>query len=285
MTTARCGRRCSEGTFCGTSRRIAQFRIKFRRRALAHGLVLAATGWLIITNPDAALAQATGIIRSESAPVRLISLTLNKSRSFRIDRPFSSSAVVGAPELLDAVPLTDHSLYLQGKKIGTTNVSVFDQSMRLIGILDVEVVADTGMILERIRATTGARGVRMTSSNAQVVLSGEVPDAVTADRVVSLAKSLYPDVPVINSMAVASAQQVMLKVRFLEVERTAARALGVNWFGGNPSGARGVNIGAGTPTYNPSVRPDGGSPSVSIRRGLGGAGSSAVWRRPRQLDQ
>ncbi|HKF10637.1 MAG TPA: pilus assembly protein N-terminal domain-containing protein [Xanthobacteraceae bacterium] len=35
-------------------------------------------------------------------------------------------------------------LYIQGKKVGTTNVSVFDQSMKLIGVLDVEVAIDAG---------------------------------------------------------------------------------------------------------------------------------------------
>jgi pilus assembly protein CpaC len=186
-----------------------------------------------------------GVIQNENAPVRFVIVTLNKSRSFRIDHAFSS-AVVGAPDIIDALPLTDRTLYLQGKKIGTTNVSVFDQAMRLIAIIDVEVAADTGIIQEKIRATTGARGIRVTSNNGQVVLGGEVTDAVTADRAVALAKSLNPDTAVVNSMIVASPQQVMLKVRFLEVARSAARSLGVNWFAGNKGGTRGFNTGNGS---------------------------------------
>jgi len=38
--------------------------------------------------------------------------------------------------------MSDRVLYIQGKKVGTTNVSVFDQSMKLIGVLDVEVAID-----------------------------------------------------------------------------------------------------------------------------------------------
>jgi pilus assembly protein CpaC len=186
--------------------------------------------------------ENAGIIESENAPVRAVTVMVNKSRTFRIDRPFSA-AVPGSPEILDVLPMTDRTLYLQGKKIGTTNVSMFDQNMRLIGILDVEVGADTGNVQDKIRATTGARGIRVTNSNGQVVLSGEVADAITADRAVSVAKSLNPEVVVVNAMSVASAQQVMLKVRFLEVERNAARALGVNWFAGNSSGNRGVTTG------------------------------------------
>ena len=46
-------------------------------------------------------------------------------------------------------------LYIQGKKVGTTNVSVFDQSMKLIGVLDVEVAIDTGTLQEKVRSVTG----------------------------------------------------------------------------------------------------------------------------------
>jgi pilus assembly protein CpaC len=189
-------------------------------------------------------AYAQAVIQSEGAPVRSFSVPINKSRTFRVDRPFSS-AVVGSPDIVDALPLTDRTLYLQAKRIGTTNVSIFDQTMRLIGVIDVDVTADTGSIQEKIRTSTGAGGIRVSSSNGQVVLGGEVPDAVTADRAVTLAKSLNPESPVINSMTVAPSQQVMLKVRFLEVGRSAQRAIGVNWFSGNKGGTRGVNTGNG----------------------------------------
>ena len=79
----------------------------------------------------------------------------------------------------------------------------------------------------------------MSSNNGQVVLTGEASDAVSADRAVSLAKAC-PGGGVVNAMQVAPSQQVMLKVRFLEVARSASRELGVNWFGANAAGTRGV---------------------------------------------
>jgi pilus assembly protein CpaC len=65
--------------------------------------------------------------------------------------------VVGAPAIMGALPMSDRVLYIQGKKIGTTNVSVFDQSMKLIGVLDVEVAIDAGNLQQKIRAVTGTR--------------------------------------------------------------------------------------------------------------------------------
>jgi pilus assembly protein CpaC len=128
-------------------------------------------------------AQAGSWVSEEGAGVRHIVVTLNKSRTLRFDKPFAS-AVVGAPDMVDALPMSDRVLYIQGKKVGTTNVSVFDQSMNLIGVLDVEVAIDTGTLQEKIRSVTGSRGVRVRRSNGQIVLSGVGGNAVAAERAV-----------------------------------------------------------------------------------------------------
>ena len=77
---------------------------------------------------------------------------------------------------------------------------------------------------------TGNPGIRVSSENGQVVLSGVASNAIDADRAVNLAEAWVPNGAVVNAMNVASPQQVMLKVRFLEVDRNAGRELGVNWY-------------------------------------------------------
>ena len=44
----------------------------------------------------------------------------------------------GDPDIADVMPLTDRSLYVLGKKLGTTNVSIYDAGKQLIGSLPVE---------------------------------------------------------------------------------------------------------------------------------------------------
>ena len=56
-------------------------------------------------------------------------------------------------------------------------------------------------------------------------------------------------------MRVAASQQVMLRVRFVEVDRTAERAIGVNWFGANKGQTAGLNIGSGGVAGSPAVSP------------------------------
>jgi pilus assembly protein CpaC len=196
----------------------------------------------------------TASVQVEEAVTRHITVTHHKSRTVRLDRPFAST-VVGTPDIADVLPMSDQVIYIQGKKIGTTNVSVFDQNKRLIAILDVEVAIDTQSLAAQIRSSTGSSEIRVSSSNGQLVLSGEARDAVVADRALALAKATTPDTPVINAMRVSPSQQVMLRVRFLEVSRDAGRDLGVNLYAANRSGTRGVNTGLGT--FSQSVKPSG----------------------------
>jgi pilus assembly protein CpaC len=216
-------------------------------------MLFAAAAILAVMAMGVQPSQAQGGWHSEGEPVRRVVVTINKSRTFRLDKAFST-AVVGSPDIADVLPLTDRSLYVQGKKIGTTNVSVYDPSMMLVGVLDVEVALDDRNLQEKIEQTTGTHGIRVSSSNGQVVLTGQATDAVAADRALAVAKALSPN-GVINAMSIAPSQQVLLKVRFLEATRTAGRQLGVNWFGGDASGSRGFNTGNGglvngTPTNN-----------------------------------
>jgi pilus assembly protein CpaC len=67
----------------------------------------------------------------------------------------------------------------------------------------------------------------VSSVNGRIMLSGQAPDGPTVDQAVQIAKQFGQEV--INSVQVAQAQQVLLEVRFVEVNRTAQRELGIGW--------------------------------------------------------
>ncbi len=209
------------------------------RRSLAFFAVLLAVGLAALSIRLAQAAES-----SRTPDVRHVTITVFKSRTLQVDRPFAT-ALIGAPDIADILPMSDKAIYVQAKKVGTTNISIFDSNMQVLGVIDVEVTPDTGSLREKIGASTSDGGIHVSSINGQVVLSGEASDAVSADRALSVAKGLSPDTPVVNAMKIASTQQVMLKVRFLEVSREGGRQLGVNWFVNNKG--RGGTIGAQAP--------------------------------------
>ncbi|WP_025031902.1 type II and III secretion system protein family protein [Bradyrhizobium sp. DOA9] len=189
-----------------------------------------------------------GVFVSEMNDVQRVKVIVNKSRTFRVDQAFAT-IVAGSSEIADVKSLSDHLIYIQGKQTGTTNVILLDSSMKQIGILDVEVAIDTNSLQQNIRASTGSQGIRVSSSEGQVVLSGTVSDAVAAERAMSIATgTVAKGGTVVNAMSVAAPQQVMLEVRFLEASRQAGRELGVNLYAANASGSNIANSGRGGPT-------------------------------------
>jgi pilus assembly protein CpaC len=220
---------------------------KALRKLLALGAIAAAVlTWSLATDRAAAAERkSNSTFISEVTDVRRVTVIVNKSRTFRVERPFAT-IVAGAPEVADVKALGDRTIYILGKQTGTTNVVLFDDAARQIGVLDVQVTIDTGNLQQNIQSSTGTRGIRVSAADGQVVLSGTAVDAVAAERAMAIATGSVPKgAVVVNAMNVAAPQQVMLEVRFLEVNREAGRDLGVNLYGGNASGSRAGNTGLG----------------------------------------
>ena len=68
---------------------------------------------------------------------------LNKSQVLQLDRTFAGVSV-GNAEVADVVPLSTRSLYVFGKQLGSTSVTVTDARGRTIAVVDVVVSYDLG---------------------------------------------------------------------------------------------------------------------------------------------
>ena len=219
-------------------------RDNFRRLAL-----LALAGAAIGAAVPAA-AQVSTVSVADNVHAGEVAVPVNKSQVIRSDRPYSK-ALIGNPDVADVLPLTDSSLYVLGKKMGTTSLTLYDRSNSLIAVVDVVVGPDVITLRRQLSELMPIQGVGARISNDSIVLEGVVPDAVAADRAVQVAESYAPG-KVINLLSIGSSQQVMLEVRFSEIKRTALKQLGISSFlngsGDNGfQGAIGTNAGvAGT---------------------------------------
>lgn len=230
---------------CKTLQRLCLRARSFGFHAIMYAAIAVPLGLLVPAVARATDQLAHGGWEIEGDAVQRVVITLNKSRTLRLGKAFKT-AVMGSPEIADVLPMSDHSLYVQAKKVGTTNLSAFDQNGKMVGLIDIEVEIDSRILQEKIRSSTGDRSIRVSSSNGQVVLSGLVNNAVMADRAMSIVKSFVPNA--VNAMTIAPSQQVMLEVRFFEASRDAGRWLGINWSGANGTQTRGFNIGQGQVT-------------------------------------
>jgi pilus assembly protein CpaC len=156
----------------------------------------------------------------------LLTVAVGKTEDVRTDASFVD-LVVGDPEIADVAPLTDRSLSILGRKSGTTRVTAYGENKKLVGVFDIEVTQDTSQISAAIARRFPHEKIKVSSVNGRLLLSGTVSDAATVDKVMTLARQFGSEV--INSMSVMSPQQVMLEVRFIEVNRKAGREFGVQW--------------------------------------------------------
>jgi pilus assembly protein CpaC len=134
--------------------------------------------------------------------------------------------VVGNPAIATAVPLSGTTLYVLGKAEGRTNVAIYGANDALIGLVNVEVGADTLDLRQTIQDAVPQAKVKVETINGRLRVSGAVPDGIAQRKVLELAQQ-YSSAPAINALHVTGGQQVLLEVRVIEASRNAERDLGV----------------------------------------------------------
>jgi pilus assembly protein CpaC len=210
------------------------------------------------------------IFLTNAAHTATVNVTLGKSQDVHTDLPIVDISV-GDPSVADVNPLTDHALSILGKKIGTTRVTMYSEDKKLVGIFDIEVSYDISRAAGEIAALSGG-GIRVSSVNGRIMLSGTAADAVTLDKAVMIARQFVPDP--INTVQVMRPQQIMLEVRFIEVSRSASRELGVQW---NIFGAGALaNIGNQVPAQQLPITAAGGAFQQPAAAGSGIGGMSVI---------
>ncbi|HYC96128.1 MAG TPA: type II and III secretion system protein family protein [Sphingomicrobium sp.] len=199
-----------------------------------------------------------------------LAVPLNKSQVLRTDRPFAK-ALIGSPEIADVLPLSDRSLYVLGKKMGTTSLTLYDRNNRLIAVVDVAVGPDVISLKRQLSELMPGDQLGARISNDSIVLEGIVSSGPAADRAVQLAETYAPG-KVINLLSIGSSQQVMLEVRFSEIKRGALKDIGFSGFlsGGGDNGFQGA-IGGGA-----SLVSSTGTTTTTVP--LPGGGTTTVTR-------
>lgn len=183
-------------------------------------------------------------------------VALNKSQILRLDVPFTNISI-GNPKIADVLALTDRTLYILGKGLGSTSLTIFGPKRKLIAVADLIVTYDIEGIKSRLHEFLPAEKLEVRSVGDSVVLSGYVSTAAAADRAMKVASRFAPG-KVTNLMRVAAAQQVMLQVRFAEVQRSALKEISASLaiqnsagagvvFGGGGSGLSNITLGSGVP--------------------------------------
>ena len=179
-----------------------------------------------------------------------LAVPMNRAVVVESDEPFSELSIAN-PGIADISSLSDRTIYVLGKSPGLTTLTLFDATGRLITNVTVHVAPDTAEFKERLRQILPGEQIEVRTANDGIVLSGNVSSAQHLQRALDLAERYAPE-RVSNLMAVSGVQQVMLKVRFAEMQRTVSKSLSAS-LGFNGGNNVGVNGGIGTLNNQPAL--------------------------------
>ena len=194
----------------------------------------------------ASVAQAENLRVVKRGTASTLSVPMNRAVVVESDVPFAELSIAN-PAIADISSLSDRTIYVLGKAPGLTTLTLFDASGQLIANVDVRVAADITEFKERLRQVLPGERIEVRTANDGIVLSGVVSSAQRLQRALDLAER-YAEGRVSNLMSVGGIQQVMLKVRFAEMQRSVQKALrsSLSLNGTIFSGDTGVNGGSGT---------------------------------------
>jgi pilus assembly protein CpaC len=156
-------------------------------------------------------------------------IELVKGKSLLIDTPLVLKRVsLADPEIADALVISPRQLYLTGKAVGTTNLTLWEENERVFAMYDLTVFPDLSRLKEKLHEILPGEDIRVTATHDAITLFGSVSSTARLSQALEVANAFAPK-KVINLLQVAGVHQVMLEVRIAEMSRSVSKRLGFNF--------------------------------------------------------
>jgi pilus assembly protein CpaC len=168
------------------------------------------------------------------------SIKIGRNKSLMIEVPHElRDVIVSSPDIVDAVVQSSNRVYLIGKKVGQANAFFFDSTGQQIATFELIVEHDTVVLDTLFKRLLPGSNIKTEVLNETVILTGSVRNPADASRAADIA-SRFITTPtaevndrhakkVINLLQVEAEEQVMLRVKVAEVERSVLKQFGINF--------------------------------------------------------
>lgn len=199
----------------------------------------------------AATMAAPGALQAQAFTPEVVRLATGESFLITRSAPLTKVSIAD-PGVADVVVVSDHELVVNGKVPGTTSLMLWDNAGGRAHY-SVKVNADAESLQENLRRLFPDEEFRVESSGGTVVLAGDVSSAMVSERMAAIAQTSVGEAATVsNQLSVPDPGQILLKVRFAEVSKSALEKAGVNllrwapgevsggWSSGRPTGTGGA---------------------------------------------
>lgn len=256
-----------------------------RRRPAGLGLGLLfglAAAALLAAGPGLAQPGGAAPVLDRSDEGRF-EVPVNKSGVIRLSSPVNRVSVAN-PGVADVLVLRSSEIYVVGKTIGSTNVTLWDRSDRIDTVLNIDVTQDLSALKLKLHQILPGEAIGVEAAQERIILTGQVSSLAKLDAARELATGFLANcvdatsdvllrdttqrVPVviqqgsqdrggrqdckqgtvINLMEIGGAQQIMLEVTVAEVARSLLKRLegDINFIKFRTKGNFGGTSGGGT---------------------------------------
>ncbi|MEM6811678.1 MAG: type II and III secretion system protein family protein [Pseudomonadota bacterium] len=203
----------------------------------------------LIGSSEIVNASKTNLAILDKAKEPGLEITLGKAEMVTIEGAVSD-ILVADPSIVDVMAIKSDRLYIVGSSLGDTNIIALDENGDVLKKLNIHVRIDTDKISSVVEELYPDEDVQIKALTDQVVLLGEVSTPAIANQITNLVGNYAGEIQeldgpideiIVNMMGVRGEQQIMLKVKILEVARSAVKDLGV----GGGANITGNDIGGG----------------------------------------
>jgi pilus assembly protein CpaC len=182
---------------------------------------------------------------SSEAPTQLHLLV---GRSLVISSPNRIKRVsLADPAIAEAIVVTPYQVVVNGKAPGGVSLLIWDEADQSQAF-EVSVDIDVLSLIEKIHEVFPNEQVQVETSKDAVMLSGKISSAAVADKILEVVKNSTPKVTSLMEVPTAPPGEILLEVKFAEVDRQALQQLGINIL--SLPGAKNVGV-IGTQQFAP----------------------------------
>ncbi|HWY47583.1 MAG TPA: type II and III secretion system protein family protein [Bryobacteraceae bacterium] len=153
---------------------------------------------------------------------------LTVGKSIVIDYPADISRIsTSNPEIVDASPVTGREVLVHGKSFGTVTLVVWSKAGQR-NFYNITVEQNLEPLRKLLKDTFPKEDIHIQSSRESLSLTGRVSTKDSSDRATALATPFAKTV--VNNLQIASPidKQILLRVKFAELDRTASTSFGIN---------------------------------------------------------
>ena len=201
-----------------------------RARPRTHFAASAAPRAQVAASPVSAApgAAPTSDVAPASDAITGTTLHLLVGRTLIITSPAKIKRVsLADPTVAEAEVVNPYQVVLDGKAPGGVSLVIWDEFDRSRQF-DVSVDVDIASLRAALKEAFPSEPVQLEAAKDALIVSGEVSSPEVEDEILQVVKSYADKVISVMRVATPEAQEILLEVKFAEVDRTALQQLGIN---------------------------------------------------------